>query len=254
MKKLFFEAILLIFITLAVFLLVLNLKPVQVKIMCFNVQHCVGMDTILDYDRTANVIIVQQPDIVAIQELDSMTNRSKKHYQLGELASRISYHDIFGKAIEFDDGTYGVGVLTREPPLSTKSIALPGDEPRLLLMIEMKDYVLACTHLDLEEEPRMESVPLIIDEAKLWEKPFILAGDFNDSVDSPLLQKITKYFTINSGDEATFPADEPNERIDFVATFNTCKVKTLESVVIEEKEASDHRPLLVKLQLPRRTK
>lgn len=254
MKKLFFEAILLIFITLAVFLLVLNLKPVQVKIMCFNVQHCVGMDTILDYDRTANVIIAQQPDIVAIQELDSMTNRSKKHYQLGELASRISYHDIFGKAIEFDDGTYGVGVLTREPPLSTKSIALPGDEPRLLLMVEMKDYVLACTHLDLEEEPRMESVPLIIDEAKLWQKPFILAGDFNDSIDSPLLQKITKYFTINSGDEATFPADEPNERIDFVATFNTCKVKTLESVVIEEKEASDHRPLLVKLQLPRRTK
>lgn len=254
MKKLFFEAILLIFITLAVFLLVLNLKPVQVKIMCFNVQHCVGMDTILDYDRTANVIIAQQPDIVAIQELDSMTNRSKKHYQLGELASRISYHDIFGKAIEFDDGTYGVGVLTREPPLSTKSIALPGDEQRLLLMVEMKDYVLACTHLDLEEEPRMESVPLIIDEAKLWQKPFILAGDFNDSIDSPLLQKITKYFTINSGDEATFPADEPNERIDFVATFNTCKVKTLESVVIEEKEASDHRPLLVKLQLPRRTK
>lgn len=254
MKKLFFEAILLIFITLAVFLLVLNLKPVQVKIMCFNVQHCVGMDTILDYDRTANVIIAQQPDIVAIQELDSMTNRSNKHYQLGELASRISYHDIFGKAIEFDDGTYGVGVLTREPPLSTKSIALPGDEPRLLLMVEMKDYVLACTHLDLEEEPRMESVPLIIDEAKLWQKPFILAGDFNDSIDSPLLQKITKYFTINSGDEATFPADEPNERIDFVATFNTCKVKTLESVVIEEKEASDHRPLLVKLQLPRRTK
>lgn len=254
MKKLFFEAILLIFITLAVFLLVLNLKPVQVKIMCFNVQHCVGMDTILDYDRTANVIIAQQPDIVAIQELDSMTNRSNKHYQLGELASRISYHDIFGKAIEFDDGTYGVGVLTREPPLSTKSIALPGDEPRLLLMVEMKDYVLACTHLDLEEKPRMESVPLIIDEAKLWQKPFILAGDFNDSIDSPLLQKITKYFTINSGDEATFPADEPNERIDFVATFNTCKVKTLESVVIEEKEASDHRPLLVKLQLPRRTK
>ena len=250
MKKLFFEAILLIFITLAVFLLVLNLKPVQVKIMCFNVQHCVGMDTILDYDRTANVIIAQQPDIVAIQELDSMTNRSKKHYQLGELASRISYHDIFGKAIEFDDGTYGVGVLTREPPLSTKSIALPGDEPRLLLMVEMKDYVLACTHLDLEEEPRMESVPLIIDEAKLWQKPFILAGDFNDSIDSPLLQKITKYFTINSGDEATFPADEPNERIDYVASFKNHPVLTIESMVVADTMASDHRPLMVKLQLP----
>ena len=83
---------------------------------------------------------------------------------------------------------------------------------------------------------------------------FQLAGDFNDSIDSPLLKEITKHFTINSGDEATFPADEPNERIDFVATFNNCPTETLESIVIEEKEASDHRPLLVKIQLPSRTK
>ena len=251
MKKLLFDALLLIFLTIAVFLLILQLKPVQVKIMCYNVQHCVGMDTILDYDRTANVIIVQQPDIVALQELDSMTKRSNFHYQLGELASRTSYHDIFGKAIEFDSGTYGIGVLSRELPLSTRNIALPGDEPRLLLVVEMKNYVLACTHLDLEEEPRLESVPLIVEEAKLWEKPFILAGDLNDSIESPLLKEITKYFTINSGDEPTFPADEPNERIDYVATFNNCQVKMIESVVIAEKEASDHRPLLVKLQLYR---
>ena len=250
LKKLLFDAFLLIFLTVASFWLVLSLKPVEVKILCYNVQHCVGIDTIMDYDRTAGVIIAQQPDIVALQELDSMTKRSKFHYQLGELASRTSYHDIFGKAIEFDSGTYGIGVLTREIPLSTRSIALPGDEPRLLLVVEMKNYVLACTHLDLEEEPRLESVPLIVEEAKLWQKPFIIAGDFNDSIDSPLLKEITKYFTINSGNEFTFPADEPNECIDYVATFNNCQVKTLESVVVEEPEASDHRPLMVKLQLP----
>ena len=251
MKKLLFDALLLIFLTVASFWIVLSLKPVKVKIMCYNVQHCVGMDTVLDYDRTANVIIAQQPDIVALQELDSMTKRSKFHYQLGELASRTSYHDIFGKAIEFDSGTYGIGVLTREIPLSTRSIALPGDEPRLLLVVEMKNYVLACTHLDLEEEPRLESVPLIVEEAKLWQKPFIIAGDFNDSIDSPLLKEITKHFTINSGDDATFPADEPNERIDFVATFNSFSAEKLESVVIDEKEASDHRPLVVKLSFRR---
>ena len=254
MKKLIFDAFLLIFLTIASFWIVLSIKPVQVKIVCYNVQHCAGMDLVVDYDRTANVIIAQQPDIVALQELDSMTKRSKFHYQLGELASRTSYYDIFGKAIEFDSGTYGIGVLTREMPLSTRSIALPGDEPRLLLVVEMKNYVLACTHLDLEEEPRLESVPLIVEEAKMWQKPFIIAGDFNDSIDSPLLKEITKYFTINSGDEATFPADEPNECIDYVATFNSFSAETLQSVVIDEKEASDHRPLLVKIQLPRRTK
>ena len=251
MKKLLFDAFLLIFLTVASFWLVLSLKPVEVKILCYNVQHCVGMDTIMDYDRTAGVIIAQQPDIVALQELDSMTKRSKCHYQLGELASRTAYHDIFGKAIEFDSGTYGIGVLTREMPLSTRSIALPGDEPRLLLMVEMKNYVLACTHLDLEEEPRLESVPLIVEEAKLWEKPFILAGDFNDSIDSPLLIELTKHFTINSGDEPTFPADVPNERIDYVATFKSRPATTIDSEVISDTMTSDHRPLVVKLQLPK---
>ena len=55
------EAFLLIFLTIASFWMILSIKPVQVKIMCYNVQHCVGMDTVLDYDRTANVIIAQQP-------------------------------------------------------------------------------------------------------------------------------------------------------------------------------------------------
>ena len=250
MKKLLFDAFLLIFLTVASFWLVSRLKPVEVKILCYNVQHCVGMDTIMDYDRTAGVIIAQQPDIVALQELDSMTKRSKLHYQLGELASRTAYYPVFGKAIDYDGGGYGVGVLTKEKPLSTKRIPLPGDEPRVLLIVELANYVIACTHLDLEESERLASAPLIINEAQHWQKPFILAGDWNDYPDSQLLQELTKYFTINSGNDFTFPADEPNERIDYVATFNNCQIKTLESVVIEEPEASDHRPLMVKLQLP----
>lgn len=254
MKRLFLDAFLLIFLTIASFWLILSLKPVQVKIMCYNVQHCVGMDTILDYDRTANVIIKNQPDVVALQELDSMTGRSGRKYQLGELANRTNYYPIFGKAIDYDGGGYGVGMLVKEKPLNTKKIPLPGEEPRVLLIVELENYVIACTHLDLEEEARLASIPLIIEEAQRWQKPFILAGDWNDNPNSQVLKELKKYFTINSGNDFTFPADEPNECIDYVATFNNCQVKTLESVVIDEPEASDHRPLLVKLQLPRRTK
>ena len=123
----------------------------QLQVMSYNVRHCGGMDMVLDYDRTANVIIKQQPDVVALQELDSLTSRSGQCYQLGELANRTSYYPIFGSAINYDGGKYGVGVLTRECPLSVKTIPLPGEEPRVLWVVELKDYVLACTHLDLEE-------------------------------------------------------------------------------------------------------
>lgn len=249
MKKLIFDAFLLIFLTIAAFLLLLAIKPVQIQIMTYNVRHCAGMDLVVDYDRTANVISKTQPDVVAIQELDSMTGRSGRKYQLGELANRTNYYLVFGKAIDYDGGGYGVGVLTKEKPLSTTRIPLPGEEPRLLLVVELKDYVIACTHLDLEESERLASVPLIIEEAQNWDKPFILAGDWNDTPESQLLLELTKYFTINSGNDFTFPADVPNECIDYVATFNHFAGKTIESVVIDEPEASDHRPLVVRLRL-----
>ena len=218
----------------------------QLQVMSYNVRHCAGMDLVLDYDRTAAVIIEQQPDVVALQELDSMTGRSGHCYQLGELASRTSYYPTFGSAIDYDGGKYGVGILTHEPPLSSTSIPLPGEEPRVLLVAEMNDYVLACTHLDLEEEARLASVPLIVEEAQHWQKPFILAGDWNDTLGSALLQEMTKHFNILSSDAPTYPADEPKESIDYVASFKTHPVESLESTVINEPEASDHRPLMVK--------
>jgi endonuclease/exonuclease/phosphatase family metal-dependent hydrolase len=220
----------------------------QLQIMSYNVRHCAGMDMVVDYDRTANVIIQQQPDVVALQELDSMTGRSGHHDQLGELASRTGYHPVFGVAIEFNGGQYGVGFLSREIPMSTKRIPLPGEEPRLLLVVELEDYVIACTHLDLDEVQRLASVPLIVKEAQRWQKPFLLVGDWNDTPDSQLLEVMTQHFTVLTGDEATYPADEPTECIDYVGVFNG-RAEAIESHVIDEPEASDHRPLVVWVRL-----
>lgn len=253
MKKTIITALLLIGITLSC----VRQRPqnhperaIQLQVMSYNVRHCAGMDWVVDYDRTAAVIAELQPDVVALQELDSMTGRSGQCYQLGELASRTQYHPIFGSAIDYDDGKYGVGILTREEPLSVRRIPLPGEEPRVLLMVELENYVMACTHLDLEESERLASVPLIVEQAQRWQKPFLLAGDWNDTLGSPLLQEMTKLFTILSGDAPTYPADEPTECIDYLAVFRTYPVEAMESSVIEEPEASDHRPLMVRVKLP----
>ena len=243
MKRGIVLALMFLGITLAV------LGQDTLKVMTYNVRHCAGMDLVLDYDRTAAVIVQQQPDIVALQELDSMTGRSEQRYQLGELASRTQYHPVFGAAIDYDEGKYGVGIFTHETPLSTQRIPLPGDEPRVLLVVELQDYVMVCTHLDLEKEPRLASIPLIVEEAQRWQKPFILAGDWNDIPDSELIKAMTKFFTIHSSDDATYPADEPTECIDYIASFNSQPAETLESYVINEPAASDHRPIVARLQL-----
>lgn len=221
----------------------------QLSVMTYNVRHCSGMDYVVDYDRTAGVIAKQQPDIVALQELDSVTGRSGHHDQLAELASRTGYYPVFGRAIDYDGGCYGVGILSRECPISSRCIPLPGEEPRVLLVVELKDYVIACTHLDLEKEARLASVPLIVEESRQWEKPFILAGDWNDTPGSALLKEMKKDYTILSGDSPSYPADTPEECIDFIAIFNNHTAKVMDYHVIDEPEASDHRPIMLKVLL-----
>ena len=117
------------------------------------------------------------------------------------------------------------------------------------MVVELQDYVMACTHLDLEKEPRLASIPLIVEEAQRWQKPFLLAGDWNDTPDSELLQEMMKYFTILSGNDVSYPADEPQECLDYVAVFKDKSVEVLESTVINEPEASDHRPVVVRVVL-----
>lgn len=221
----------------------------QLLVMTYNVRHCAGMDYEVDYDRTAAVIIQQRPDVVALQELDSMTGRSEHHDQLGELSRRTQYHPVFGSAIDFDGGKYGVGILCHETPLSWKALPLPGEEPRVLLVVELKDYVIACTHLDLEEEARLASVPLIVEEAQRWQKPFLLAGDWNDTPGSVLLQEMAEHFTMLSVSEPSYPADRPVDCLDYIAIFKGRQAEVTESTVVNEPEASDHRPVLVRVVL-----
>ena len=218
--------------------------------MSYNVQHCAGLDNVINYDRTADVILRQRPDVVALQELDSVTARSGGLNQIEELARRALYYPVYASAIDYDGGKYGVGILTRERPLSVTRTPLPGKEPRVLLVVELPNYVMACTHLDLKEENRLASVPILVAEAQKWQKPFLIAGDWNDEPDSKLMNELRKYFTINTGKKATFPADNPRICIDYIASFRGRSAATLNQSVISAPDVSDHCPLVANLRLP----
>ena len=45
--------------------------------MSYNVRNARGLDNVTDYQRVADVINSVKPDILAVQELDSVTGRSK---------------------------------------------------------------------------------------------------------------------------------------------------------------------------------
>ena len=225
----------------------------RVKIMSYNIRNSLGLDDVRNYDRTAKAILACAPEVVAVQEVDSATQRSGGRYVLGELAWRTGMHPLFAAAISYDGGKYGIGILSRNKPLGYHVVPLPGrEEKRALLVAEFEDYVLGCAHLSLTPEDRMASLAILQRESGAAGKPFFLAGDFNAHPDDPFIKGLGRQFTLLTDEKkATYPADKPDEVIDYIFLSNSHKedVLPLSKAVREEPVASDHRPVCVDLYL-----
>lgn len=221
------------------------------RLMSYNVRNAKGLDGKHDIQRVANVILTARPDVVAIQEVDSMSIRYYR-YVLGELAMRTGMHASFAPALHLGIGKYGVGVLSRERPLSITRVKLPGKrEKRVALIVEFEDYFFCSTHLSLTLKDRMRSLDIIREYAKESTKPFFLAGDLNDLPDSKFIACLKNdYEILNDVDEPTFPADNPNRTIDYITSWKSGEehIATVLSQTIDERVASDHRPVMVTLR------
>lgn len=225
----------------------------SLRIMSYNVRNCKGMDTVTDYQRVADIINRVNPDVVAVQELDSLTTRSQGVFVLKELAERTLKHWTYGPAIDYQGGKYGVGVLSKEKPLGYKMIPLPGrEESRMLLVVEFEKYVFACSHFSLTKEDQELSVPIISDAIKGIQKPLFLAGDMNSVYDSPTQVKLREKFkTLNNYKDNTIPVINPDRCIDYIYGYENGNSYSVlkRQVLFEEQVASDHLPLFVDVRL-----
>ena len=171
--------------------------------------------------------------------------------------------DRYAPAIDLEGGKYGIGILSRERPISIRQYALPGtEEARTLLVAEFDDFVFASTHLSLTEADRIASISIIEEAAKKSGKPFVVAGDLNDKPDSPFIRQFEEKFQICSGKQKSWPADKPTECLDYIAAYKRKSAGkngkggaqqpavTLFSDVLNT-QASDHRPIVAEIVLPR---
>ncbi|MDE6164139.1 MAG: endonuclease/exonuclease/phosphatase family protein [Muribaculaceae bacterium] len=229
-------------------------EPTTVKMMSYNIHNGIGLDEVTDYARIGEMIKSHNPDVVAIQEIDSATTRSEGVYVLGEIAKAAGMNDYYAPAIDYRGGKYGIGLLCKEEPISIKRHALPGrEEQRAIIIAEFPEYAFACTHLSLTEDDRNASAEIIRSLAKEYDKPFYIAGDFNAKPESQFIKDITTDFTpLTETTAPTFPADTPNVVIDYVMSYNPNGVSvTAENPgVIDEPAMSDHRPIIVTVSIP----
>ena len=218
------------------------------RIMSYNIRNGRGMDDVSNFQRTADVINKVRPNVVAVQEVDSVTGRSGQTDVLRVLADKTLMYPVYAPAIDYDGGKYGIGMLSKEKPLGYRYLALPGrEEERALLIVEFEKYIYCCTHLSLTGEDRLASLEIISREAAKANKPLFIAGDFNAHPDSEVIKGIQNDFVIlTNTKQPTFPADEPTETIDYIAAYakDTTAFTRLSAWVVDEPAASDHRPIV----------
>jgi endonuclease/exonuclease/phosphatase family metal-dependent hydrolase len=78
-------------------------------------------------------------------------------------------------------------------------------------------------------------------------KPFVLLGDFNDVPGSRTLALFEQRATMARKPEnarLTFPSDKPAREIDFIFHAPASAFTAREVRVVDERSASDHRPVL----------
>ncbi len=220
------------------------------RLMSFNIHRGEGMDGNTDILRVGNVILEVNPEAVALQEIDSIVNRSGNVDIIKMLAEQTGMHPTFGYSILHDGGKYGNGMLTKEKPIAVNKISLPGkDEARTALIVELERYVLVNTHLSLEDAERLESVKIITDAIRHYSKPVFLLGDLNaEPEDAPMKYLLEQEWQILSNTKAhTFPSDNPNITIDYILGYKG-KGETyarFQARVLNDTITSDHRPLFV---------
>lgn len=243
-----------------------NAIAAAITVLCYNIHHAnpPSKPNVIDLEAIANVIKQQQVDVVALQEVDVFTSRSGSTiHQAQELARLTGMAAYFAKAIDYGGGEYGVAILSKFPMENMKNIALPtadgtNGELRTLASATLtlpgnKKLVVASTHLDAQSSDtnRQLQIKRILELLKKETLPVIIAGDFNAVPESDVITQLDSYFkrTCITGCPFTIPVISPKKTIDYIAYAPTTAFTIVSHSVVDEKYASDHRPVKASFNL-----
>lgn len=223
----------------------------KVKLMSYNIRNGIGMDEKVDYNRAADVIKRCDADFVALQEIDSVTGRSKGIDVVKKIAELTNMNSSYSKAIDYNGGAYGVGMLSKETPIKITRLPLPGaEEPRTILIAEFDNLIFCATHLSLTPKDQLKSLRIFDSIAKNTEKPIILAGDFNFKPKSEQFKRLSESFIVlTDATQMTFPANKPNICIDYIVLGKNDRytVEVQKTEVVDAPLESDHRPIMTEI-------
>lgn len=227
-----------------------------VRVLAYNIHHGEGMDSALDLARIAALVRSARPDLVAVQEVDSVVERTGGVDQAAELAALTGMRHALGSFMPYQGGAYGMAVLSRWPIALAENIRLPdGEEPRTALSVIVElprtgaRLRFVGIHLYRTEKERLAQARSLEEHLGSDSLSTVLAGDFNSQTGTAVMEHLASTWDIveKREDAFTFPSTAPEREIDFVLLRPADRFEVLSERLIDEPVASDHRPVIVDL-------
>lgn len=229
------------------------------KVLSYNLRF----GELASLEQLAEFIKRENPDLVALQEVDVNTYRDRAPDQNGKnFINELAYHTgmfgAYGKTIDYKGGYYGIGILSKYPLAATERVFLPktehGKEQRALLIadIEYRDktyLTFISTHLDYtntkERQIQVKELNALLKDKP---HPIIIAGDFNAEPSSEEISKGMSNWLQTCNDNPTIPAKNPKAKIDYIFAYPKEKWDVIDTKNFDLL-LSDHLPVEATLKL-----
>lgn len=224
------------------------------RIVTFNIKHgSVGSGRV-DNRLLARTCAGFDADILALQEVDVRSVRSRLVHQGAMLGRATGMAHAFGEAARRGPiRRYGNALLVRGAISDVDVVPMPqpsGGEFRVAIVATAtltsgEAVSVAATHLSFRKGEGTVQLAALLAYFAARPLPRVLLGDLNVGADvaEPALRD-AGYEVAATG--PTFPAAQPRTRIDFVAVAGL----EIVSAGLPEVPISDHRPIVVEASVP----
>ncbi len=242
----------------------------KINIGTFNIQHGINYphylgtgEKIIDLGSCAEQIRDTSLDICSLNEVYN-EEKFGKASQAEIIASELSFHHVFAKAIDIPRAEYGNALVSAFPIIGVKTypialspcerIGVKGYEERVLLHavleVDGRELSVYVCHFGLSDKEQKEAENTVTELIKNDPRPAVFMGDFNITPDNPIIGNFRSFLFDTSdlvtGNKLTFPSDKPVKQIDYI--FVNDKVKAL-SARVTEASCSDHREYTVTVEV-----
>jgi endonuclease/exonuclease/phosphatase family metal-dependent hydrolase len=205
-------------------------------------------------DAIAAELQAMQADVVALQEVDVRMRRTGFVDEPVALATSLRFHHVFAASIKWDEGDYGLAVLSRWPLVEVRRHRLDqraAAEPRIILEVTVCVGGQPLHLFNHHADGQVASRDATFAELRGIVQPHIghgilVLGDFNEHSDAPGVRRLIDAGLVDLAAELDVNTAD-NGRIDYILA-DTPMFRRASHARVWPTDKSDHNAVLVDLE------